>query len=925
MLNSYIRIASLCVMLMNLGYVGLLILQLGQTRKGDMDKVYGYFRVQSLLIMAIYLMSFVVLLNHYGFSRAIVVLFIGELVLLFVVNFVVEQFFLRSSLPLWSISQYLLVIGFIIITRLDITLGVKQFYMAAGAYGVAFLVAFLYRRTGFVKYLGIPAILGAIALLLLANREVGGANNWLQIGDFIFQPSEPVKILYSLFLASVFVLLSRQKRRAVMVAGVFTAGLALIQVFQKDLGSALIYYVVFILMCYVYTTNRMYIIGGGIVTIIAGYFAWLEFSHVQVRLVAWLDPWSDMDAKGYQITQSLFAMGNGGIMGAGLTLGRPDKIPVVTTDFIYAAIYEEMGMVVGMAIIVAIVFFFLFGHHLLKAAKSDFDFLFGSGLLIVYAFQSFLIIGGVTRAVPLTGVTLPFVSYGGSSLVTTFLLLAVLQGIALGMGKQHQHHPSKKTMPTKQKKEAKSKEAAMAIRNKPLSRVKVLFVVMFLGLGANILHFVILQADSLVLNAYNPRLEAMEAAVIRGDIRDRTGVMLAHSVVVEGAQKRHYPFGGLYAHTIGYTAVGKTGLEAYGNLDLIRGSNHFKDQLTAPFKRGTPKANSLVTTLDHGLQQKAYELLGDNRGAIVAMNPGTGEILAMVARPDFDPNTIAAEYEAHLADEAHSRLLNRATQGLYPPGSTFKTITAIAWLEKNLEADFFHYCEGQRYIGQKVIHCYNNKAHGRVSLEDAFATSCNTAFAKMGDSLDRDRLHSIAGQFLYNTKVPFELPVSKSQFLLNADSSPNEVVETVIGQGKTLTTPLNNVMIASAVANGGDVYKPYIVDRVISDDGEVIRKTEPTVLHQVMTPAMAQTLARFMAITSETGTARALNTDNYGIASKTGSAENPHGAAHAWYIGYAPIENPQIALAIVLENAGSSSVHAVPLAGELYEYFLKDH
>ncbi len=196
-------------------------------------------------------------------------------------------------------------------------------------------------------------------------------------------------------------------------------------------------------MCYVYTTNRMFIIGGGVTTLVAGYFAWMQFSHVKVRIDSWLDPWADIDNKGYQITQSLFAIGNGGITGSGLTLGEPNKIPVVTTDFVYSAIFEEMGMIVALAVIVIIVMFFMFGIQMIEVTHSDFDFLLGSGLLTVYAFQSFLIIGGVTRAVPLTGVTLPFVSYGGSSLFTTFILLGLLQGIKMSI-KKHKRAYKKK-------------------------------------------------------------------------------------------------------------------------------------------------------------------------------------------------------------------------------------------------------------------------------------------------------------------------------------------------------------------------------------------------------------------------------------------------------------------------------------------------
>lgn len=449
MLEGYSRIVSVLLTLFSLAFVSTLLIQYRQLHQKDMHGVYRNFRIQTMIIMAIHVVCFVILMNYYDFQKEILLLVVGEIALLFITNWLVEQFFMKSLLPMWTVSQYLLVISFVLMARLDLDLGIKQFYLATGAYVVAFLVAAVYYRLNFIKYLGLPFIVIAIALLLLTNSTINGANNWMVIGNFSFQPSEIVKILYIFFLASTFSLFHKNKFKTIVIAGIFTMTLTFIQVFQNDLGSALIYYVVYILMCYVYTTNRLYIIGGGILTLAAGYLAILEFNHVRVRIDAWLNPWVDIDNKGYQIAQSLFAIGNGGLTGSGITLGAPNRIPVVTTDFIYAAILEEMGLIVGICMIVAIVMFFVFGIQMIEKTHSEFDFLLGSGLLIVYGFQSFLIIGGVTRAVPLTGVTLPFVSYGGSSLFTTFILLGLLQGIKLSI-KKHKHTYKKKTVGQKE-------------------------------------------------------------------------------------------------------------------------------------------------------------------------------------------------------------------------------------------------------------------------------------------------------------------------------------------------------------------------------------------------------------------------------------------------------------------------------------------
>ncbi len=464
-------------------------------------------------------------------------------------------------------------------------------------------------------------------------------------------------------------------------------------------------------------------------------------------------------------------------------------------------------------------------------------------------------------------------------------------------------------------------EDKRSIRNRPLRRIRVLFVVMFIALAANILYFVFFQSDSLVINEYNPRLEAIEASVIRGDILDRDGQVLAMSQLTDEGQVRVYPYANLFAHTIGYVGVGKTGLESYGNLSLIQSKNTFKDMLKEIVSLSPREGNALVTTLDLDLQQLASDLLGDKKGAVVAIEPTTGEILAMVSKPDFDPNVITDVYTALMADDENAPLLNRGTQGLYPPGSTFKTITTVAYLELFSPSDFFNYCEGEAFVGQKVIHCYNNTAHGRLSLDEAFAQSCNTSYGKIAEDLDGARLREISEQFLFNQALELEIPSETSQFTLDGDSTPNEMVETAIGQGKTLITPLNNALIACAVANGGSVYKPHLIKEVVSAAGETVSKTEPEILADIMSSSMAETLADYMLLTSTDGTAKSLNTDQYSVASKTGSAENPGGAAHAWYIGYAPVDYPEIAIAVVVENAGSSTLNAVPIADGIYQSY----
>jgi cell division protein FtsW (lipid II flippase) len=416
---------------LTMGYIGILAIQFSLIKHKNTERAYDYHRLQTVIILFFHLVAYTILLYHYDFEYKVIMIYLGQIGLILLSGHIVNLYMNKTILPLWSIGQFLLVISFILLGRLSINLGLKQFYLSCLAYVIVFIVAFLYSRMNYIKYLGVPSVILAVVMLVMTNETINGATNWMRIGSFTFQPSEVVKILYIVFLASTLTQFHEHEKLSLFVTGTITMGMVIIQVYQRDLGSALIFYSVFILMSYVYTRNRLYIIGGTIMTMLGGFFAYRFFWHVRVRIDTWIDPFSDIDNTGYQITQSLFAIGNGGLFGRGLTLGLPNRIPVVTTDFIYSAIVEELGLVIGLGIIIMIVYFFLFGIQMIEKSQNDFNFLTGSGILIIIAVQSFLIIGGVTKAIPLTGVTLPFVSYGGSSLVSTFIMLGILQGIKM--------------------------------------------------------------------------------------------------------------------------------------------------------------------------------------------------------------------------------------------------------------------------------------------------------------------------------------------------------------------------------------------------------------------------------------------------------------------------------------------------------------
>jgi cell division protein FtsW (lipid II flippase) len=336
-------------------------------------------------------------------------------------------------------------IGFVMITRLSERLAGLQTtwtFIAVAVYVLTLL--FVQRAPDLRRYQWTFLALG-IGLLLLplvpgVGSSVGGARIWVSLGPVNFQPGEFAKVLLALFFAGYLA-----ERRELIAASTWHIGrlrlpeprylapivaawglTIVVMVAQKDLGSSLLFFTLFVVMMWVATERAAYLVLGLVLFATAAYVAWQMFDHVQTRVTVWLDPWPYYEGRGYQIVQSMFAFANGGVSGTGIGLGSPTKIPAVKTDFILAAIGEELGLVGATAVLVA--FLLIIGAGLRTAVRAErpFEKLLATGLTTILGVQAFIIIGGVVRVVPLTGVTLPFVSYGGSSLVANYVLLALL-------------------------------------------------------------------------------------------------------------------------------------------------------------------------------------------------------------------------------------------------------------------------------------------------------------------------------------------------------------------------------------------------------------------------------------------------------------------------------------------------------------------
>ena len=328
------------------------------------------------------------------------------------------------------------------------------------------------------------------------------------------------------------------------------------------------------------------------------------------------------------------------------------------------------------------------------------------------------------------------------------------------------------------------------------------------------------------------------------------GKVLAETVVdAAGNETRKYPYGNMYAHVVGFSTNGKSGIESNMNFNLLRSHSFVLERMFNEIKDEKSMGDNVVTTLDSTLQETAYQALGNYDGAVVVMEPSTGKVLAMVSKPDFDPNTIAADWDSIISeDNNNSVLLNRATQGLYPPGSTFKIITTLEYIRENPDYENYSYsCNGSITENDFTIHCYNNAVHGTQDLKQSFANSCNSSYANIGLSLDTDSLSDLCSDLMFDKTLPGNFETSKSQFKLTDESPESMKMQTAIGQGETLVTPLHMLLITSAIANDGILMKPYVVDHTENKNGIEVKKYEPAASKQLLSEKEAKTMQEFMA------------------------------------------------------------------------------
>ncbi len=844
----------------------------------------------------------------------------------------------NSDPALLPITFALSGIGIAFVTRLAPEVATRQLvWMFAGVAMLIIVLLLVKNMDKLSQYKYTLMIVGVLLLLSpmlpVIGTEINGSRLWLTVAGFSFQPGEIAKICIVLFLAAY--LAQNREMLSVFTWHVGPARLPsiptllpllamwalafVIVVFEKDLGSALVLFLVFIVMLYVATGKKLYVVVGLLLAAIAAVALFFMFTHVQTRVDIWLDPFSDAQNKGYQLVQGLYSLADGGLFGVGIGRGMSDAIPYVESDFIFAAIGEETGLLGAAAVLLLYLCFAIRGMLTAARAKSDFSSFTATGACAIVVLQAFIIVGGVTRLIPLTGITLPFISQGGSSLLAGFIIVALL----LRISSEATGHTTEMTMATSRSLHENSVLGRIAL-GKRLTNTMVVFSILFALLVANLTMIMIVNAESYQNMPGNNHAIAKQAKTERGTISTYDGVVLAESEKGEdGSYERIYPAGDLASHVVGYysSVYGLAGIESSMN-DTLKGAQNYaswSDVIDSLAGISTP-GNDVVLTINSELQQAAQDAIAGQKGACVVMDPKTGAVLALASSPTYD----AADVEEVLksASEnpgATSELLNRATQSLYAPGSTFKMITLSAALEDGVATEESVYdSPAEMEIGNAPVTNSKNKGYGEITVERAFQVSSNTVFAQIGVELGSKRLVDAAEKFGFNNTLSFDLPLATSLM-----PNPDEMTtwETAwaadgmpVGEHESPAGPQSTVMemalVGCGIANEGSIMTPYLIEGVYNAAGERSYSPTPKKWRQALSASTAGRVLESMKDVVSGGTATDAAISGVTVAGKTGTAESDARPDDSWFVGIADADGAKsVVVAIMIEGAGDS-VHA---------------
>lgn len=728
-------------------------------------------------------------------------------------------------------------------------------------------------------------LLLAATLALGVNPSGAGPRLWLGIGGAYFQPSEPLKLLLVVFLASYLA-----ERRELLKATGHRVGrltlpplayvgpllvmfglTVLLLAAQQDLGAAMLLFFTFLAMLYLATGQWGYVLGGLVLFLLAGLAGYYGSERVATRIQIWLSPWPGAADRAFQVVQSLLAFGAGGIFGQGLGLGRPTYIPAVHTDFVFAAVAEEFGLLGTLALVALYGALLARGFRVALRAPRPFEQLLAAGLTAGWGIQAWIIMAANLKLVPIAGVTLPFLSYGGSSLLATFIALGLLLRV--------------------------SDEATAGPRLRDGERpIRALALTMLAALGVLALscgYWSVVRAGWLVARDDNPRRVEYERRIVRGRILDRNGIVLAGTKVApDGFVTRTYPETAA-APVVGYASLrhGTGGIEAAfdGTLRGEEGRSVWEAAWVNLLHR-PPHGRDVRLTLDASLQRLAQRLLEGKTGAAVLLDASTGEVLAMASSPTFDPNRLEDEWE-RLRENPDAPLVNRAAQGLYQPGAALETVVLAEALSRDLAPlyGFAPDLTATLTVNGVVLGCRGEVSPEGELLVTAFRAACPGPFAALGEQLGIEGLRESFTRWALTEPPPLEIPTEAREW------SPQDARREAVGQGGLTVSPLRMALVAATLANRGTMPVPHLVLEV-QEAGGFWRAPEPADRPRQVLPAdLARTVLSAWEPLTSTGGPEILGHLGTAIA---GEKRPPH----AWFLGVALAGDTPYAVAVLLEH-----------------------
>lgn len=829
--------------------------------------------------------------------------------------------------------------GLLLIARLaDFTFLVRQsIWLGVSIVTFSFVAARLpslrwlrrYRYTWLVSGLALLAV----TLVLGTNPSGYGPQLWLGgaipgLGNIYIQPSEVLKLLMVAYLASYLA-----EKRALVVAGpqvgrirlpslaylaplLVMWGLAMVLLaWQQDLGAALLFFFTFLVMFYLSSGRWSYVVVGVGLFFITAAGAYVFLDTVALRVDIWLNPWTDPGGRAFQIVQSLIAFASGGILGQGLGQGSPSYIPAIHTDFPFAAIAEEFGLVGTVALIAAVAALTLRGARVALYARSRFRQLLTAGLATLLGLQAWIIMAGNSKLIPLTGVTLPFVSYGGSSLLSSFIALGLLMRASqdrnggLGQGKAGLADDLL--------------DAHRATMDGPIRHVILVLLLAFALLAMTVGYWALVQRDALQVRDENPRLVEAERRLHRGLILDRNGVALARSQPVEGSDLWQRGYVTPTVPAVGYYSLrhGVGGIEATYDAQL-RGTQgrSERERFLDDLLHRQPAGRDVMLSVDAGLQQALSDLMAEHDGAAVLLDVVSGEILAMVSRPIYDPNTLDADWE-QLEEDPAAPLLNRATQGLYQPGGLMGLVTLAAALEADVAGLDTRVQDPLARVPVDGVALECLRPPRGWTLVDAVAAACPGPLTDLGKELGVKVLDAGFKRWQLYTAPPLEIPAAVGVDTAQPDDRITDPGLAAVGQGQLTVTPLHMALMVATIGNEGIMPAPTLVLKV-KDRHQMWQAASPPgqdrrVVENDVATELRSLLQQSVVSPSEDEIEPVENQAPEQIVGYSSIAlAGAQVSVHAWYVGLAPGQAPRYAVVVLLENTGVAGTDRASQVGQ---------